>query len=228
MKYICSKYGVLSAIAVLSIALFLGACATEKKIELTPTPVTQSAQAQEEELPQDITWTTVVAEDRTFSISVPSEWETNFDVEELSAEFPAFIENGIVPFLVSIDTKTGSSLIILMDVQYLFEEEPIDVEEYIQSQIEDLKLNPAVSGMSTHAITIDGIMGTQVRFTMMEDASAQTNILIGNEDEVRMLCGHLAMVVQGIYSSDAQLSVLGETIESLRILPTAAGSLESC
>jgi len=202
-----------------------------KTIEIPKTAAAVSKQTQEKELPKDITWTTVADEDGVFSISVPSEWETNVDVEELSAELPAFIEAGVVPFLVSIDTETGSNLMILMDAQYMFAEESIDVETYIQLQIEDLKQTPGTSGISTHSVSIDGIKGTQIRYTMTKDGLevlGRNNMLIGDENETRMLCGYIALQVQAMYVLDAQLSVLEKAIESLRILPTAAGELESC
>ena len=144
---------------------------------------------------------------------------------------PTLEEMGAVPILMSIDPETGSNLFMMMDAQYLFAEEPIDVEAYIQLQIEDVKQSPGASGVSTHAVTIDGIKGTQIRFTMTKEGLellGRNNILIGNEDEARMLCGYVALQVQGMYFSDAQLSVLEKAIESLRILPTAAGELESC
>jgi hypothetical protein len=250
-------------VGVAGLGLIGGACATEGQVEPTPKSITQSEQAKEivevekqvvvekevvkivevpgetvtvvkeEELLQDITWTTVADEERIFSISVPSEWETNIDTEALSAEQPVFAESGLVLFLSSVDVKTGSNLLIFMDVQHMFAEEPIDVEAYIQLQIESAKQMPGSSGISTHAVAIDGIKGTQIRYTLKSDASGngylmQTNILIGNEDETRMLCGYIAMFVQSLSGSDAQLSVLEEAIESLRILPTAAGELESC
>ena len=74
----------------------------------------------EEELLQDITWTTVADEDRIFSISVPSEWETNVDSEELSAEMPRFEELGAVALMKSIVTETGSNLLMILDANYIF------------------------------------------------------------------------------------------------------------
>jgi hypothetical protein len=140
-------------------------------------------------------------------------------------------ELGAVPLLKSIDTETGSNLFMFMDAQYVFAEEPIDMSEYIELQRMDLKQTPGTSGISTHPVTIDGIKGIQIRFTMTKDGLeilGRNNILIGDEDETRMLCGHVALQVQGMYFSDAQLSVLEKAIESLRILPSAAGELESC
>jgi len=218
------------------LGLIGGACATEGQtegqVESTPKSITQSEQTQEEELPQDVTWTTVEDEDGTFSISVPSEWETNIDIEELSTANPGLVELGIVPFLTSIDTETGSNLLILMDAQYMFADEPIDVEAYIQFQIEDLKQKPGMSGLSAHAVTIDGIKGTQIRSTQVQQGvefKGQMNILIGNEDDPGMLCGYIALIVQGVYGftdTDAQLSVLEKAMQSLRILPTASGGIE--
>ena len=143
-----------------------------------------------------------------------------------NAEFPAFVENGLVVILTSIDTEAGSNLLMIMDANYIFADEAIDVQAYIQAQIEDLK-QVGVSEISTHSVTLDGIKGTQIRYTMEEAAFGRANILI-DEDEIRMLCGQFALLVQGFYGSDAQLNVLEKAIESLRILPTAAGELESC
>lgn len=210
------------------LGLILGACGAEDQDESTPKSIAPSQQTQEEELPQGITWTTVQDEDEAISMSVPSEWETNTNVEELSAEFPALVESGLVPFFKSIDTETGSNLMVIMDAQYIFAEEAIDEKAYIQLQLEDIKQLAGTSGISTHAITIDGIKGTQIRYTLKLDGNellGQSNILIGNEP--RMLCGYMAILVQGIYGS-AQSNVIEEGIESFRVLPTAAGDLESC
>jgi hypothetical protein len=211
------------------LGLIGGACATEGQVESTPKSITQSEQTQEEELPQDVTWTTVEDEEGSFSISVPSEWETHIDIEELSTASPGLVELGIAPFLMSVDTETGSNLLILVDGQHMFADEPIDVEAYIQFQIEDLKQKPGISGLSAHAVTIDGIKGTQIRFTAEQGGvewKGQTNILIGNEDDPGMLCGYIALLVQGSYFSDAQLSVIEKAMQSLRILPTASGGIE--
>ncbi|MCL0099735.1 hypothetical protein M1O55_02570, partial [Dehalococcoidia bacterium] len=189
-----------------------------------PTPYPTPAPAVRP-VPKD--WITVIDEEEVFSMSVPSHWETNLDMDKLMEALPALEAIGAVPLLLSVDAETGSNLLVFADIQYLFSGKPIDREEYVKLQIEDLEQTEGISGITSSPVTVDQIDGTQLRF-MQGSFPVRTNILIGDKDEARMLCGFIAILVQGIYTDDVGLNVIERAMGSLHILPAAAGEVDSC
>ena len=153
----------------------------------------------------------------------------------------------MILLLQSISTETGANFIVLADINQLFLEEPmpIDLDAYVQWQLEDVRRSyDAVSGqelsgpIETQAISINGIGGTQIRHTVTVteyEGAPQMKflnyILIGDEDDPATSCGSIAYMVQGTYFADDTamgLNVIEKALGSFRVLPTASGGLDSC
>ena len=109
-------------------------------------------------------------------------------------------------------------------------------------QIEDIKKTfdpdkPAVRGgglsgpIETHVISINGIGRRQLRYALADGVKFLVNMLIGDEDDPATHCGSVPYYVQGMYSvtdTSAEFSVIEKALESVRVLPTASGGLDSC
>jgi len=213
----------------------------EKKDEL-PTPAPTTAPSLETSSEQ-INWVTVTDQDKIYSMSVPSGWETNSDVGELAEQYPQFMESGMLLLLESL-SESGASIFVWMDITQLLLEEPqpIDLEAYTQAQVEDIKKSldpdePEVRGrvlsepIETDVISINGIGGVQLRYVINDEVKILFNGLIGDEDDPVTSCGSVVYGVQGTYfvaDTSTELNVIEKALESFRVLPTASGGLDSC
>ena len=108
MRCISSKNRVLSVIVVLSIAMALGACATDSNIQSTPISIPQSAQTIESTptpIPLNTPSPTPVPEFSSSPTPIATaviSGESNFTLPEIKIPFPSGLQKGEVIAIVSI------------------------------------------------------------------------------------------------------------------------------
>ena len=195
-----------------------------------PAGTTPQEGSVQQEKPGKQEWLTLTNKDKIFSISVPAHWETTIDLEKLAVEHQALFAQMVMVVFVGIDTQTGSSVNVVLDMRALMSEEPqpLDRDGYMQIQIEDLKQQPNFSGeISEKEVTMDGIKGTQLSYVVDEEVETMINILLGNEP--RMVCGSLGVLITGAtlwadkYEiGESELAIVETIFDSFRVLPTAA------
>ena len=174
---------------------------------------------QEQSSKQD--WVTLTDIEKIFSITVPMHWDTAIDKGRLSTEYQSLFEQGLMVLFFGVDTQTGSNVTVIADMQALVTEEPqtIDRAGYVELQVQDLEQKPNIGEVSKKEVTIDGINGTQLRYVMGGEVNQIAYILLGNEP--RMACGSMGVLMTGT-APDAELAVVEQILDSLRVLPTAA------
>ena len=218
-------------LVLLSLVLLVSMVGCAGENQLTETQETKSvSEPASANTSQDISWNTVIDAHEIFSMEIPAAWEINTNLDKLDEEMPAFKAMATVPYLTAVNPETGSNILAYIDFQAALAEQPfsLDPATYVQLQIEDFEKNLSPTGAIQRTdIAIDGVNGSQLRFPK-EAVTFVMNILIGNENNTLMYCGQIAMVFQGLYTTSVEQKLIEDALASVRILPTAAGDLESC
>ena len=171
-------------------------------------------------------------ESQAFSMRIPWEnppgsymgWDVVGDYEELTEYI--FAEN-ILPVFRAHDPTSGESIIVFLDTNELYnrEPQPIDYQQYVEMQVEDIKatLGPTVQ-IELKEIIIDGIPTAQLRVDRT-DAYQVINLLIPDAFDDRAICGSSPIIVIGTASSEL-LPLLDYSLESFYLIPSYNESID--
>jgi hypothetical protein len=157
----------------------------------------------------------------SFSISVPSNWQVEMDLDLLSLQNPTI---GVATLFYAIDESSGNNVMVVADLRELleFERQPIDINQYVESQIDDLQESVGkTTPINKTSVVVDGIETIQLRMNK-SGIELIMNILISNEP--RMLCGSMPLIVQGTSSSEDR-PIIERALDSFTVLPTAAAGV---
>ena len=128
-------------------------------------------------------------------------------------------------YLQSENVASGSNLIVLVDFQHLYGDNgPLDLAEYVNRQAVNLK-NGGVSGnIEAHDIFVsdpEGVKGIQINYDL-NSTPVVTNFLIGHPDDIRMFCGRVAVMIQGVLADPEDAQIIKEALESFYLTPNFA------
>ena len=178
----------------------------------TPEPPTDAP------APTSNIWEVFTDDSNSFSISVPSNWEVEMDLDLLSMQNPTV---GVATLFYAIDESSGNNVMVVADLRELFEFEPqpIDINQYVESQIDDLQESVGkTTTINKTGVVVDGIETTQLRMNK-SGIELIMNILISNEP--RAMCGSMPLIVQGTSSSEDR-PIIERALDSFTVLPTGA------
>lgn len=197
----------------------------ENTATVTPKVIQQDKLVQKVQPGKDGGGYTVYGERDIFSIEVSPNWSTIVDTDLLGQYYPDLSELGMTLYLQSENVASGSNLIVLVDFQHLYGDNgPLDLAEYVNRQAVNLK-NGGVSGnIEAHDIFVsdpEGVKGIQINYDL-NSTPVVTNFLIGHPDDIRMFCGRVAVMIQGVLADPEDAQIIKEALESFYITPNFA------
>ncbi len=202
--------------------LIVVSCTRENATVATPYPAYTSVSPTVTTTPTPIIWKVFTHDSDSFSISVPSNWEVEMDLDLLSLQNPTI---GVATLFFAVDESSGNNVMVFVDIRELleFEPQPIDINQYVEFQIDSLQESVGMAtAINKIDVVVDGITTTQLRMNK-SGIELIMNILVSNEPYA--LCGSMPFIIQGTASSE-DISTIENALESFKVLPTITTGID--